>query len=102
MDKIGLKRSFSECFNNQTGGPMEKQKIRREQLINERKSRLIEIQGELRPWRQKDVQAQLQSRFNYSVSLSYIGAIERGERNPCLKLCKLLSKLYGRPIEELL
>jgi transcriptional regulator with XRE-family HTH domain len=102
MDNIGSKRSFSECFNNQTGGPMEKQKIRRVQLINERKSRSIEVRGQLRPWRQKDVQAQLQSRFNYQVSLSYIGAIERGERDPCLELCKLLSKLYGRPIEELL
>jgi transcriptional regulator with XRE-family HTH domain len=81
---------------------MEQPKNKRVQLIAERKSRLIEVEGRLRPWRQKDVQLQLEEEFGYQVSVSYVGAIERGERNPCLELCKLLSKLFGKSIEELL
>lgn len=76
---------------------------KRKNLISERKKRtFINEEGRRTRWTQRYVAEQLMVRFGKTVTASHIGMIERGKNNPSIEVAEMLSKLFEKPIEELL
>ncbi|MTI59091.1 MAG: helix-turn-helix transcriptional regulator [Firmicutes bacterium] len=65
-----------------------------------KRDKLIEMRS-TRGWTQKQTVRFLKEKENVDITVSFYGMIERGERNPTLKLAKSIANIFEINVEKL-
>ncbi|MFW6047320.1 MAG: helix-turn-helix transcriptional regulator [Candidatus Woesearchaeota archaeon] len=65
-----------------------------------KRKKLIELR-EKRNLTQKAVVNKLKKQYDVNITASFYGMIERGERNPTLKLAKKIADFFNTSVEEI-
>lgn len=76
------------------------EKVVRKRLRQERIKRKILEDGRYRKTYLREIKEILEKEYGIIVSVQYLGQIERGEKEPGIKLAKAWTNIFGLKVED--